>query len=262
MTTKSALASAAVLALGALTLTACGSADAQSPAAKSTAASPAASKPAEAPAATDGGAQDSGTGTTGTTAGTTGSAGTTTGSTGGTGTKSGGTTTGTTGTATGSGDATSDSYAYRHPCAGAQITVRVSTRSGHPTQRVIAVRNTGAKSCGLSYYPLVSIGSSDAQERSGNITPLIPGGLGGAPAYALYAGQTAYAVLDLDPEGGASGAGLDELNVLADGEHLPDAETKVFPLDPGAAVMQPRLGLYRATVADAAASAAGANVQS
>ncbi|MFJ8476092.1 DUF4232 domain-containing protein [Kitasatospora sp. NPDC094011] len=158
------------------------------------------------------------------------------------------------------GGADDDAYAYGHPCESRNLVVRVTVRAEAPGQRVIEVRNQGSRSCGLSYYPLVSLGDSHAADRSKDVRPLVPGGLGGPPAYPVAAGKSAYAVIDLNPGGAAAGAaGIDELNVLADGDHLPTADTKNFPLGPGAKVLKPKLGLYRATVADAAVSAAGAD---
>ncbi|MFF7459233.1 DUF4232 domain-containing protein [Kitasatospora sp. NPDC008115] len=162
-----------------------------------------------------------------------------------------------------SGAADDDAYAYAHPCEGKDLTVRVTARPEAPTQRVIEVRNQGAHACGLSYHPLVSLGDSHAADRGKDVRPLVPGGLGGAPAHPVGAGKTAYAVIDLNPGGASTGTapGIDQLNVLADGDHMPTAETRNFPLGSGAKVLKPRLGLYRATVADAAASAATADQQ-
>ncbi|MGW4198147.1 DUF4232 domain-containing protein [Streptomyces sp. NPDC005004] len=160
------------------------------------------------------------------------------------------------------GSKDTDSYAYTHPCAGGQVTVRVTRRAA--TQRVIEVRNTGASACGLSYHPAVDLGSSTAADQSHNIRPLVPGGLGGPPAYALHAGRTAYAVIDLDPSGATTGTapGVDEMNVLADGDHMPAAETRNFPLGSGAKVLEPKLGLYSDTVARAVASMRQADTRS
>jgi hypothetical protein len=230
-TLKSALSSAAVLALGALALTACqpgttGTASGSSP-------SVAASNPASSTAGSGG------TGATPVSA----SSAPSHGSTGG-------------GTGAGGGDATSDSYAYKHPCSAGQLSVHVTRRADAPSQRVVAVRNTGSRSCGLSYFPLVYLDQSHAANAAGAVKPLVPGGLGGAPAYPVYAGRTAYAVIDLDPSGASSGtvAGIDELNVLADGDHMPNADTLNFPLGSGALVLKPKLGLYESTVADAVTS--------
>ncbi|MFJ6381716.1 DUF4232 domain-containing protein [Kitasatospora sp. NPDC092039] len=153
-----------------------------------------------------------------------------------------------------------EAYAYSHPCEARSLTVKVTARAEAPTQRVIEVRNQGTTACGLSYYPLVSLGDSKAADHGKDVTPLVPSGLGGAPAYAVAPGQTAYAVLDLNPGGGGA-AGVDQLNVLPDGEHMPTAETRNFPLGAGAKAGRPKLGLYGATVAEAAASAATADRQ-
>lgn len=161
-------------------------------------------------------------------------------------------------------EATSDSYAFTHPCAAQQLTVRVTRISGAPSQRVISVRNNGSRSCGLSYYPLVSLDSAKAAGGGHTVRPIIPSGLGGAPAYPVYAGHTAYAVIDLDPSGATTGTvpGVDELNVLADGDHMPDAATLNFPLGDGALVLKPKLGLYRSNVGDAVSSMRTADYQS
>ncbi|MEY9893838.1 hypothetical protein ABIA31_007518 [Catenulispora sp. MAP5-51] len=152
-----------------------------------------------------------------------------------------------------------DSYAFAHRCDSSQVTLQVTRMSDVPTRRLITVRNTGATSCGLSYFPLVDLGDSKSADRSADLKPLIPGGLGGPPAYVLHAGKTAYAVLDLNPGGSGSGPAttLDEINVLAS-DSLPNAATKNFPLG-GGSVGKPKLGLYEAAVADAVASMQGAN---
>ncbi|WP_433353436.1 DUF4232 domain-containing protein [Microtetraspora malaysiensis] len=150
----------------------------------------------------------------------------------------------------------SEAYAYSHPCEAKKLAVKMTARAEAPTQRVIEVRNQGTTACGLSYYPLVSLGNSHAADHSKDLTPLVPGGLGGAPAYPVAPGQTAYAVVDLNP-GGGSAANVDELNVLPD-DRMPNSDTKNFPLGSGAKAGKPKLGLYRGNVADAAASAATA----
>ncbi|MFE4974137.1 hypothetical protein ACFRAR_18760 [Kitasatospora sp. NPDC056651] len=157
--------------------------------------------------------------------------------------------------ATGGGGAAGgdESYAYTHSCKGDVVTVKVSTRAGAPDQRVIEVHNPGSTYCGLSYYPLVVIGKAAAADRSDNVAPLVPGGLGGPPAYALAPGKSTYAVIDLNPGSGVS-RDWDELNVLAD-DQMPNAYTHNFPLGAGAKVgKQPKLGLYRETVEGAASS--------
>jgi hypothetical protein len=152
-----------------------------------------------------------------------------------------------------------DSYAYTHPCAASQLTLQVTRMSDVPTRRLITVRNNAAASCGLSYYPLVDLGNAQSADHSNDVRPLIPGGLGGPPAYALGAGKTAYAVLDLNPGGSGSGPAttLDEINVLAS-ENMANADIRNFPLG-GGSVGKPKLGLYEAAVADAVASMQGAN---
>ncbi|MFD4658999.1 hypothetical protein ACFWP2_25600 [Kitasatospora sp. NPDC058444] len=154
------------------------------------------------------------------------------------------------GAATAGGD---EAYAYTHPCKADKLTVKVTTRAGSPDQRVIEVHNQAATYCGLSYYPLVSLGSSKAPDHGGDLSPLVPGGLGGPPAYPLAPGKSTYAVVDLNPGSGGV-ADVDQLNVLPD-DQLPNADTRNFPLGAGAKVgKQPKLGLYRENVADAAAS--------
>nr|WSW67877.1 DUF4232 domain-containing protein [Streptomyces sp. NBC_00995] len=169
----------------------------------------------------------------------------------GTGTsKSGATKTGTT-----TGGDTSDGYAYKHPCTSENLSVRVYAREGSATQQVIEVNNTGPNACGLSYFPRVSLGSASAQDHSGDVTPLVPGGLGGAPAYPVKPKTAAIAVIDLNPSG-ADGAltWINELNVLADGDHMPNAEQLNFPLGPDVKVLDPKLGLYSGTIAEAVSS--------
>ncbi|MBO1420413.1 DUF4232 domain-containing protein [Streptomyces sp. FH025] len=163
----------------------------------------------------------------------------------------------------GAGGADGDAYAYTHPCDSKNLSVRVAARPEAPGQRVIEVHNQGSHPCGLSYYPLVSLGDSHAEDRSKSVRPLVPSGLGGAPAYPVAAGQTAYAVIDLNPGGATTGtaAGIDELNVLADGDHMPNADTHNFPLGQGVKVLKPKLGLYRTNVADAVSSMAAADHQ-
>jgi len=119
---------------------------------------------------------------------------------------------------------------------------------------VIAIHNNGSTACGVSYFPQIDIGNSKSADRSKNILPLIPGGLGGAPSFPVYANTTVYAVLDLNPGGATSGTatGVDEINVLAT-DNWPNAATQNFPLD-GSLVLKPKLGLYQPSVADAISS--------
>ncbi|MEU4150363.1 DUF4232 domain-containing protein [Streptomyces sp. NPDC026659] len=264
---RSTALAAAGTAVLALALTACGGSDtgakdagAAKPDAPAVSAQP--SKDAAAPAgSTTGGTSANSGGTSG--SGSSSSGGTTGGTSGG----------GTAGTTSGSGGAKqtgaksgggndTDSYAYTHACSGGQVTVRVTTRTA--SQRVIEVRNTGSSACGLSYYPAVDLGSSTSADQSRNIKPLVPGGLGGPPAYALRAGRTAYAVIDLNPSGATTGTvpGIDEMNVLANGVDMPAAETRNFPLGSGAKVLKPKLGLYCETVSEAVASMKLADSQS
>ncbi|MGZ2361836.1 DUF4232 domain-containing protein [Streptomyces sp. 372A] len=169
--------------------------------------------------------------------------------------KTGGSTAGATG-----GD-TSDGYAYKHPCKSGDLSVRVYAREGSATQHVIEVNNTGRNSCGLSYFPRVSLGAAKATDHSGDIIPLVPGSLGGAPAYPVKPKTAAIAVIDLNPGGGNGVTWVDELNVLADGDHMPNAEQLNFPLGPDVKVGTPKLGLYERTVADAVASMKQANAK-
>ncbi|SED02756.1 Protein of unknown function [Streptomyces sp. 2131.1] len=159
------------------------------------------------------------------------------------------------------GGNTSDDYAYKHPCKSSDLSVRVYAREGSATQHVIEVNNTGKNSCGLSYFPRVSLGASNATDHSGDITPLVPGGLGGAPAYPVKPKTAAIAVIDLNPGGGNGVTWVNELNVLADGDHMPNADQLNFPLGPDVKVGAPKLGLYESSIADAVASMKQANTK-
>lgn len=248
MSVKSTLSSAAVLLLGTLALTACqsasgDSADGVSPSRQpsATAAPTGTTEPVSAPSASPS------TGTTGS---------------GGTSAKGASTSTRAPGGTSGGGNDT-DAYAFTHPCTSREVSVHVTGRAGAPSQRVIVVRGLTGHACGLSYYPLVSLDNSRAPGGK-VVKPLIPSGLGGPPAYVLHAGRTAYAVIDLDPSGATAGTvpGIDELNVLANGDHMPNADTLNFPLGSGARVLKPKLGLYRTTIADAVSSMRSADYQS
>ncbi|MCX3059782.1 hypothetical protein [Streptomyces beihaiensis] len=278
---KSGLTSAAVLTLGALALTACqsgtpGAASSASPssvasgpaAGSSSVAGPAgdtSGRSASAPSASshsDGTGGTSGVGGTGkAVSASSDGAGGKTGRSGGTGGK--GKAGGAGHTSASDGYATSDGYAYKHPCTPQQLSVHVVRRSAAPSQRVIEVHNKGARSCGLSYFPLVAL--QNAKETNGNlaIKPLIPGGLGGPPASPVYAGHTVYAVIDLDPSGATVGAArnINQMDVLADGDHMPNAATLNFPLGDKALVLKPKLGLYERDIADAVKSMHSANTR-
>ncbi|MGW5774476.1 DUF4232 domain-containing protein [Streptomyces sp. NPDC003863] len=163
-------------------------------------------------------------------------------------------TSGTSGGGSSAGGDTSDSYAYQHPCKSSDLSVRVYPREGSATQQVIEVNNTGANSCGLSYFPRVSLGASNASDHSGDITPAVPGGLGGAPAYPVKPKTAAIAVIDLNPGGGNGVTWVNEMNVLADGDHMANADTQNFELGPDVKVGDAKLGLYQSTIADAVSS--------
>ncbi|WP_405715077.1 MULTISPECIES: DUF4232 domain-containing protein [unclassified Streptomyces] len=169
-------------------------------------------------------------------------------------TKTGTSKTGTSGGSSATGGNTSDSYAYKHPCKSSDLSVRVYPREGSTTQQVIEVNNTGANSCGLSYFPRVSLGASKASDHSSDITPAVPGGLGGAPAYPVKPKTAAIAVIDLNPGGKNGVTWVNEMNVLPDGDHMPNADTQNFELGPDVKVGDAKLGLYRSTVADAVSS--------
>ncbi|MFI2608402.1 DUF4232 domain-containing protein [Kitasatospora sp. NPDC018619] len=145
--------------------------------------------------------------------------------------------------------------AAAHPCDIQNLAVQATARAGAATQWVIEVRNNGAKACSLSATPGVDLGNSTAQDRSGNIKPVLASG---TARFTVPAGQAAYAVIDLDPSGATTGTapGIDEINVLVDqdGTNMPLANTRNFPLPSGARVLNPKLGLYRAGVAEAVAS--------
>ncbi|MFJ7905586.1 DUF4232 domain-containing protein [Kitasatospora sp. NPDC096204] len=163
--------------------------------------------------------------------------------------------------ASASGGTKSDggSAAAARPCDIQNLSIQVTVRSGAPSQRVIEVHNTGAGACTLSSSPAVDLGNSTSADQSGNIRPVLASGTSRFP---VPAGQKAYAVIDLDPSGATTGTapGIDELNVLVDqdGTNMPLANTRNFPLDSGVRVLNPKLGLYRSTVADAGSSMAAA----
>ncbi|MFE9555463.1 hypothetical protein ACFYOD_18565 [Streptomyces sp. NPDC006703] len=170
-----------------------------------------------------------------------------------------------TGTPAGGGrNASNDAYAYKHLCAANQLSVTAKELDSDPDQYVIAVTNRGQAACGISsYYPLVALSPKNAADRSKSTHPLVPSGLGGAPAVPVYAGHTVYAVLDTDPDGAKGGnGGIDEIGVLVD-QRFPNAEIHSFPMDEGATVTKhPKLGLYRDTIRDAVTSMRTADINS
>ncbi|MET8749301.1 DUF4232 domain-containing protein [Streptomyces sp. NPDC004667] len=148
----------------------------------------------------------------------------------------------------GTGDTTGDSYAYTHPCSARSLTVKVTSPKGTPaTVRVITVTNNGSTSCGLDYFPTVGF---SAKGGALGLQATAPGGLGGAPAYPVHPGATAYAAVDLNPSGG-NGPVADEVNVLADKEHMPNADGVSLPLAKPGSVANPKVGLYRTNTRDA-----------
>ncbi|GAA1233377.1 hypothetical protein GCM10009665_24570 [Kitasatospora nipponensis] len=167
----------------------------------------------------------------------------------------------------GGSDTASDAYAFAHPCAGEQVTVKAGYDAQlGATRRLIQVTNTGGTACGLSFYPLVAIDAA-ATVRGGSgqvqtVQPAVPGDLGDGQGYPLQAGHTAYAVIDLNPGHGTAGASrqYDELSVIAS-TSLPNAYTVSTAIteqggSPGNPyVKSPFLGRYSDTIADAAATA-------
>lgn len=148
----------------------------------------------------------------------------------------------------GTGDTTGDSYAYAHPCSARNLTVKVTSPKGTPaTVRIITVANNGSTSCGLDYFPTVGF---SAKGSALGLQATAPGGLGGAPAYPVRPGATAYAAVDLNPSGG-NGPVADELNVLADQEHMPNADGVSLKLAEPGSVANPKVGLYRTNTRDA-----------
>ncbi|MET9351142.1 DUF4232 domain-containing protein [Streptomyces termitum] len=251
-------ATTAVLALG---LTACNGSDKAAPApAGQTTPTAGQQADASAPATTGGGAAAQSGGSSETPVKTPASAGAAGKTTGGTGTGSGtgsGTSKGSGTAKTGNSSKNTEEYAYKHPCAMTNLTVNV--RQGGGSLRVIEVTNKGATACGLDLLPAVDLGLSTSADRSGNIHPLVPSGIGG-PDHALLVGTKAYAVLDLAGKAGGTGKKVDEINVLVSPSHMPNADTRNFPIGAGARVAVPKLGLYRDNVADATASMKQADI--
>ncbi|WP_328299916.1 DUF4232 domain-containing protein [Streptomyces sp. NBC_00435] len=148
----------------------------------------------------------------------------------------------------GTGDTTGDSYAYTHPCSARDLTVKVTSPTGTAaTVRVITVTNNGSTSCGLDYFPTVGF---SAKGGALGLQATAPGGLGGAPAYPVHPGATAYAAVDLNPSGG-NGPVADEVNVIADKEHMQNADGVSLQLAKPGSVANPKVGLYRTNTRDA-----------
>ncbi|MFJ6382479.1 DUF4232 domain-containing protein [Kitasatospora sp. NPDC092039] len=151
----------------------------------------------------------------------------------------------------GGGEAGTDA----RPCDIEHLTVQATARAGTASQWVIEVRNTGTGVCSLSSTPGVDLGNSTARDRSGNVKPVLAAG---TLRFPVAAGHSAYVVIDLDPSGATTGTtpGIDEINVLVDddGTNMPLANTRNFPLPKGAHVLNPQMGVYRSTVAEAVAS--------
>ncbi|MFD5142806.1 DUF4232 domain-containing protein [Streptomyces sp. NPDC058401] len=146
------------------------------------------------------------------------------------------------------GDTTGDSYAYTHPCSARNLTVKVSSPAGTPaTVRIITVTNNGSTSCGLDYFPTVGFSAKGAAL---GLQAAAPGGLGGAPAYPVRPGATAYAAVNLNPSGG-NGPVADEVSILADKEHMPNADGVSLKLAKPGSIANPKVGLYRTNTRDA-----------
>ncbi|GGS40038.1 hypothetical protein Snoj_27710 [Streptomyces nojiriensis] len=152
------------------------------------------------------------------------------------------------GKATYSADATTeDAYAYTHPCSASNLTVKVTSPQGFPaTVRVVTVTNNGSTTCGLDFHPAVGF-SAKGSALGIQATP--PEGLGGAPAHPVRPGATTYAAVDLNPSGGG-GPVADEINILADPSHMPNADGVSLPLATTGTVAKPRVGLYHFTARD------------
>ncbi|MFJ8165838.1 DUF4232 domain-containing protein [Streptomyces sp. NPDC096136] len=144
------------------------------------------------------------------------------------------------------GKGTDEAYAYTHPCSARNLSVKVSSEQGLPaTVRVIAVTNNGSTGCGLDLHPAVGF---SAKGTALGIQATPPEGIGG-PAYPVRPGSTAYAAVDLDPSG-AAGPLADEINILADPSHMPNADGVSLPLATPGAVARPKVGLYHVSARD------------
>ncbi|EFL19262.1 conserved hypothetical protein [Streptomyces sp. C] len=145
------------------------------------------------------------------------------------------------------GPGTDDSYAYTHPCSARDLTVKLTSPAGFPaTVRVITVTNNGSTTCGLAFHPAVGF-SAKGEALGIQATP--PDGLGGAPAHPVRPGATTYAAVDLNPSGGG-GPVADEIVILADPDHMPNAVSVRLPLAAPGTVARPKVGLYHFTDRD------------
>ncbi|MEV7598403.1 DUF4232 domain-containing protein [Kitasatospora sp. NPDC089797] len=145
------------------------------------------------------------------------------------------------------------------PCDIQNLSIHLTARSGAANQYVIDVRNTGGSACSLSATPGVDLGNSTARDQSKNLKPVLASG---TERFTVPAGHNAYVAIDVNPSGATTGTvpGINEINVLADddGTNMPLANTQNFPLPSGAKVLDPKMGVYRASVAEAVASLAAA----
>ncbi|MER7584491.1 hypothetical protein [Kitasatospora sp. NPDC097691] len=159
------------------------------------------------------------------------------------------------GTQPGGGDAGTDA----RPCDIQNLTIQAAPRAGAPTQWAIEVRNTGTGTCSLSSTPGVNLGNSSTRDQSNNIMPILASG---TLRFPVPAGRSAYVVIDLDPSGATTGTtpGINELNVLVDDDdtNMPLANTHNFPLPSGTHVLNPQMGIYRPTLAEAVTSMSAA----
>ncbi|MEU8437622.1 DUF4232 domain-containing protein [Streptomyces sp. NPDC029216] len=145
------------------------------------------------------------------------------------------------------GPGTDDSYAYTHPCSARSITVKVTSPQGFPaTVRIITVTNNGSTTCGLDLTPAVGFSAKNAAL---GIQASPPDGLGGAPAHPVRPGATAYAAVDLNPSNG-NGPVADEINIVADPSHMPNADQVSLPLATPQSVARPKVGVYHFSARD------------
>ncbi|MFJ9455332.1 DUF4232 domain-containing protein [Kitasatospora sp. NPDC101447] len=159
------------------------------------------------------------------------------------------------GTQPGSGDVGTDA----RPCDIENLTVQAAPRAGSPSQWAIEVHNNGTGTCSLSSTPGVDLGNSTARDQSNNIKPILASG---TLRFPVPAGRSAYVVIDLNPSGATTGTtpGINEINVLVDDDdtNMPLANTRNFPLAAGTHVLNPQMGIYRPTLAEAVTSVAAA----